>query len=234
MAAPAAPLGEVTPGPDSAAGGAPLGPAGGAALGAAPASLAGRNPSVGPATNARNSGPATARNDAPHPGRNEAPASVRNDAAAARNSDEPVPVNRSGSADHLAAAGEPALDLTFDEDALFTLRSAVAAHALDLGGASAVDDMVLVAHELSSNAVRHGGGTGRLRLWRSGERLFCRVTDSGPGLSHPRDAGIVRPAPSIPGGRGLWIARQLAEVRIETGPDGTDITIAIRLPDEPP
>jgi anti-sigma regulatory factor (Ser/Thr protein kinase) len=123
------------------------------------------------------------------------------------------------------------LDAQFDEEALFTLRSAVAAHAAELGAGTALADMILVAHELSSNAVRHGGGTGRLRLWRAGGHLYCEVTDTGPGLSDPESAGTRRPSPSVPGGRGLWIARYMAAVEIKTGPDGTTVTAAIQLPE---
>jgi anti-sigma regulatory factor (Ser/Thr protein kinase) len=126
---------------------------------------------------------------------------------------------------------EPDLDQPFDEDALFTLRSAVAAHAAELGAGAALSDTVLVAHELSSNAVRHGGGAGRLRLWRASDHLYCQVTDAGPGLSDPEHAGTSRPPPSIPGGRGLWIARQMAELRIDTGPNGTTVTAAIAIPE---
>lgn len=148
------------------------------------------------------------------------------------------------SADRTAAGGGPqqqaadredapvsALDQPFDADALFTLRSAVAAHASELGAGPAVDDTILVAHELSSNAVRHGGGSGRLRLWRAGAYLYCQVTDSGQGLADPDNTGTSRPPPSVPGGRGLWIARQLAAVEIDTGPEGTTVTAAVPLPD---
>jgi anti-sigma regulatory factor (Ser/Thr protein kinase) len=124
----------------------------------------------------------------------------------------------------------PSLDQPFDAEALFTLRSAVAAHASEMGAGPALADTILVAHELSTNAVRHGGGSGRLRLWRSGEHLYCEVTDQGPGLSDPEHAGTRRPSPSIPGGRGLWIARQMADVQIETTPAGTRITAAIPIP----
>ena len=130
--------------------------------------------------------------------------------------------------------GTPTLDQPFDTDALFTLRSAVAAHAAGLGAGRAVDDAVLVAHELASNAVRHGGGEGRLRLWRSHEGLVCEVSDSGTGLSDPHQAGTHRPSPAVPGGRGLWIARQLSEVRISTGPDGTTVTAVLPVPAQPP
>jgi len=33
----------------------------------------------------------------------------------------------------------------------------------------------------------------------------------------------------VPGGRGLWIARRLADLRIETGPAGTVVTAAMPL-----
>ncbi|HET9519363.1 MAG TPA: ATP-binding protein [Actinoplanes sp.] len=140
----------------------------------------------------------------------------------------------SGEAARPASSPQVALDLAFDEAALFTLRSAVAAHAAELGAGQALADVVLVAHELSSNAVRHGGGRGTLRLWRAGELLCCQVADRGAGLSDPERAGTTRPSPSVPGGRGLWIARQLASVQIETGPSGTTITAAIAVARRPP
>ena len=124
---------------------------------------------------------------------------------------------------------DPALDQPFDADALFSLRSAVAAHTDELGGVAIVDAVVLVAHELASNAVRHGGGTGRLRLWRSGDRICCEVADRGSGLPDPDRAGTRRPSPSVPGGRGLWIARALADVEIRSTSDGTTITAAFVL-----
>jgi anti-sigma regulatory factor (Ser/Thr protein kinase) len=127
-------------------------------------------------------------------------------------------------------ATTPVLDQTFDAGGLLGLRSAVAAYAAELGAGRRVDDVVLVAHELSSNAVRHGGGAGRLRLWRDDFRLLCRVSDSGPGLADAATAGVAPPSPRVPGGRGLWIARRLAAGRIDTGPTGTVITAAIPLP----
>jgi anti-sigma regulatory factor (Ser/Thr protein kinase) len=123
------------------------------------------------------------------------------------------------------------LDQPFDEDALYILRSAVAAHAAELGAGPGLADTVLVAHELCSNAVRHGGGAGRLRMWRAGEYLFCQVSDAGPGLVEPERAGTKRPSPTVPGGRGLWIARQLSALEIETGPSGTTITAALPIPE---
>lgn len=125
----------------------------------------------------------------------------------------------------------PALDQPFGEQELFSLRSAVAAHAAHLGAGAIIDDAVLVAHELCSNAARHGGGTGRLRLWRTEAALVVRVSDAGQGLSDPARAGLIRPSPSVPGGRGLWMVRHLASaVDIDQTPDGTTITATIPLP----
>lgn len=118
------------------------------------------------------------------------------------------------------------LDQAVERTGLLALRAAVAAYADALGAGEQVDDIVLVAHELATNVVRHGGGHGRLRLWSADGRIVCRVSDSGPGLVDP---GLIDPEPAQPsprqmGGRGLLIARRMATVRIVTGPDGTTVT----------
>ncbi|MFE6905591.1 ATP-binding protein [Streptomyces erythrochromogenes] len=69
---------------------------------------------------------------------------------------------------------------------------------------------VLAVHEVMCNAVRHGGGEGTVRLFRSADGLCCRVDDKGPGF----DANAIpRVLPSVdaPGGHGLWLVRELAD-----------------------
>ena len=127
-------------------------------------------------------------------------------------------------------ATTPVLDMTFRAGDLIRLRSAVAAYAAELGAGGKGEDVVLIAHELASNAVRHGGGAGRLRLWRDDYRLLCRVSDTGPGLTDVAGAGHELPSAQVPGGRGLWIARRLAAVRIDSSSKGTVITAAVLLP----
>jgi anti-sigma regulatory factor (Ser/Thr protein kinase) len=148
----------------------------------------------------------------------------------------PPPFRRPNGLPQAAAHGPPVpnpmppfLDQTFDVESLFRLRSAVAAHAAELGADEAAYDVVLIAHELASNSVRHGGGSGRLHLWRDGDRIMCRVSDSGPGLADPAGSAE-EPSPQVPGGRGLWIVRSIAAVRTVTGPSGTTITAAIPIP----
>jgi anti-sigma regulatory factor (Ser/Thr protein kinase) len=142
-----------------------------------------------------------------------------------------------GCPDDDRAAGGPtgpgAAELTqhFDHAGLRALRSAVGAHAARLGLAQfAVDNMVLVAHELAANVVRHAGGAGRLRLWGTDGFVYCEVSDAGPGIPDPDAVGTSRPAPQSSGGRGLWLVRQIcARVTVRTGPGGTTITVALPL-----
>jgi anti-sigma regulatory factor (Ser/Thr protein kinase) len=124
-----------------------------------------------------------------------------------------------------------ALDQQFDRDGLYTLRAAVAAHASHLGAAAErVAHLVIVVSELASNAVRHGGGTGRLRLWRADDGIRCEVRDTGPGLTDPNVAGTTPPSVLAVGGRGLWIVRRLsAAVRIDSGGYGTTVTATVPL-----
>src|SRR5262245_53826825 len=98
-----------------------------------------------------------------------------------------------------AAAGSGAgpldlLDQQFDRDSLVALRNAVAAHASRLGlPGGQVEHIVLVAYELASNAVRHGGGRGRLRLVAGDGMVGCTVTDHGGGFGDAAQAGMVCP-----------------------------------------
>jgi anti-sigma regulatory factor (Ser/Thr protein kinase) len=124
------------------------------------------------------------------------------------------------------------LEQGFDEDSLYRVRAAVAAHVATVADGRAVETVVLIAHELASNAVRHGGGSGRLRLWVTDDALHCEVSDGGAGLANPAAAGQQLPAPSLPGGRGLWIARQLSELHIAVSPAGTAITATLPLHSE--
>jgi len=123
------------------------------------------------------------------------------------------------------------LDVAFDLATLHTLRSAVAVKARQLGATDrTVHNLQLVASELASNAIRHGGGNGRLRLWNSGTILYCEVTDNGPGLAGAT-AGTTLPQPLQDASRGLWIVRQLATtLAIKPGPQGTGTVVTAAIP----
>src|ERR1700754_595323 len=124
-----------------------------------------------------------------------------------------------------SAVRDQQLDLRFSAGDLLAVRGGVEAYASEIGPRELVEDVVLVAYELVTNAVRHGGGRGELNLWRENNRFVCRVSDQGPGLADP-EAGTKPPAPNVSGGRGLWIARRLSALQIDTGPRGTTVTAA--------
>jgi anti-sigma regulatory factor (Ser/Thr protein kinase) len=118
----------------------------------------------------------------------------------------------SGEAGHRAApsAGTTVLEQAFDGNSLYALRSAVAAHAADAGlPRQRVYDVVSAAHELAANAVRHGAGHGRLRLW----------ADQDPS----------RPEPAAwrhEHGHGLWIIDKVADqVSLDRTSSGVAVTV---------
>jgi anti-sigma regulatory factor (Ser/Thr protein kinase) len=87
---------------------------------------------------------------------------------------------------------------------------------------------VVAVNELTTNAVRHGGGAGRLELWRAGTVLRCRVVDAGPGL--PAERPRTPTPPRALSGRGLWLAqRNTDSIEIDSRPSGTSITVTARV-----
>lgn len=117
----------------------------------------------------------------------------------------------------------------FDRSRITQLRHIVAsaAGAAGLTG-DRLDDFVVAVNELLTNAVRHGGGAGRVELWRSDGAVTCEVSDSGAGLDDSDRPA--RPAPDVPGGRGLWLAGELTdELEIKTGDQGTTVRIVSRV-----
>jgi anti-sigma regulatory factor (Ser/Thr protein kinase) len=118
---------------------------------------------------------------------------------------------------------------TFDASELAALRTAITDHSPQLGlDGDRAEDLVIVAHELALNAVRHGGGHGDLRLWAAERQVYCQVSDSGPGMADPQAAGRRRPDARTPGGRGLWLVRQLVrDLQIDSSARGTIATAVL-------
>jgi len=138
-----------------------------------------------------------------------------------------------------AADGEKALilDTMFDSGTLHTLRAAVQAHASRVGlDGHRVQELVLAVHELAANAVQHGAGAGRLRIWDLAGALRCRVDDGAPAFDDsavpgagPDDVNVAQPsvlsAWAVPG-HGLWVVQQIADqFRVTSSPRGTTAMI---------
>lgn len=119
----------------------------------------------------------------------------------------------------------------FSLDSLYSLRAEVAAHASHLGLADPqLRHLLVVATELATNVVRHGGGSGKLRLWRAGDAIFCEVSDDGPGIVMPHQVGT-KPVPlNYDGGRGLWLVRHFTDTtEIVNRNPGTTVTVSMKI-----
>ena len=90
------------------------------------------------------------------------------------------------------------------------------------------DDFRTAVFEVASNALLHGGDEVRVVLWSSGDRVLCRVRDNGPGLPDPM-IGYLPPTPDDPSARrGLWSARQLADLMTTTmEPPGFTVRLSV-------
>lgn len=129
--------------------------------------------------------------------------------------------------------GQGLLDRRFARGDITVLRHVLtgAARTAGLHG-QPLDDFVLAVNELVTNAVRHGGGAGRLRLWHAREGLCCEVVDSGGGLAADHPVGLQRPRTDVVGGWGMWLARRLSTaMSVTTGDAGTTVRIMIQLPE---
>lgn len=122
----------------------------------------------------------------------------------------------------------PLLAARFDAEEITTLRHEVSRAATGAGlRAQRLEDFVLAVNEIVTNAVRHAGGHGRLRMWLDGLTLRCEVVDQGGGMTEDRDEGTVLPPSYAVSGRGLWLARHLCDaLTVATGPEGTTVTLA--------
>ncbi|MGH3231524.1 MAG: ATP-binding protein, partial [Streptosporangiaceae bacterium] len=95
-------------------------------------------------------------------------------------------------------------------------------------------DLVLAAHELAANAVRHGAGHGRLRVWKTEDTLRCEVTDHGAPNAADADDADTRSRDAalwhVESGHGLWLIRQVADqASLYCGPSGTVAAVSFRL-----
>jgi anti-sigma regulatory factor (Ser/Thr protein kinase) len=108
-------------------------------------------------------------------------------------------------------------------------RDAVRRHARAAGlPAPRADDLMAAVSELAANTVRHAGGSGVLRSWRTPEAVVHEVHDAG-ALRDPL-VGRRRPGVEAEGGRGLWLVHQLCDlVEVRSGHAGTTVRVQMRL-----
>ncbi|WP_231515492.1 anti-sigma factor RsbA family regulatory protein [Herbidospora cretacea] len=118
---------------------------------------------------------------------------------------------------------QPAAVLEFDAATLGRARPLAAQQAILAGlDEERALDLELAVAEITANSIVHGGGTGRLRMWHEDAHVVFDVSDNG----HITDPLVGRQpvAPHVPGGRGMLLLNQLADlVRVHTGPSGTTV-----------
>jgi anti-sigma regulatory factor (Ser/Thr protein kinase) len=142
----------------------------------------------------------------------------------------------------------PVMVLGVDSGSLHALRAQMRDCARRAGLPDGrIEDVVLAAHELAANVVRHGGGTGWLRVWCQPGLLRFQVDNGqlpladGPdgasadgasaGGAESDGAGATRRAlPCVPG-HGLWVVQQVADqMQSWSGPDGTTVVAVFGAP----
>lgn len=112
---------------------------------------------------------------------------------------------------------------------LAPVRDAVAAFVLRSGFDSAAGaEMVLATSEVATNGLTHGSPPVRVRCWRQADTLVVQVDDAG-GKPIPPATGYTTPDRRAWSGRGLWLARQLADV-VTTHTAGTTTTVRMFFP----
>ncbi|MCH5676766.1 anti-sigma factor RsbA family regulatory protein [Streptomyces gilvus] len=111
----------------------------------------------------------------------------------------------------------------FEAASLSEVRHLAVAEAARLGLPSArLEDLALVAAELATNSVVHGGGSGSLRVWAEDDSVVCEVRDRGR-LVDPL-AGRRPASRDQRGGRGLLLVNLVADlVRLHSGDEGTTV-----------
>ncbi|MEU4557502.1 ATP-binding protein [Actinoplanes sp. NPDC023936] len=147
------------------------------------------------------------------------------------------PENRADATDSGASAAAPPvagsvlLACWFGPAMLGPIRARIHALATGQGLHSGhAHRFVLAVHEAAANVVRHGGGHGQLLLWRRDGRLWCEISDHGPGKPAPDPSGGHPADPTAPSWSGMQIIqRACTSVDITTDSSGTRLLLSHRL-----
>jgi anti-sigma regulatory factor (Ser/Thr protein kinase) len=88
-----------------------------------------------------------------------------------------------------------------------------------------LEDAELAASEVAANVFRYAAEVARVRTWTEHGTFVCEIDDTGRGIGEPF-AGYAIPEPTAQAGRGLAMARRLADVvEIRTTPIGTVVRL---------
>ena len=106
---------------------------------------------------------------------------------------------------------QPQVRLPIEAGELEPIRRYVAGYARRFGLSKfRAHDLVLAVNELTTNTLRHSGGTGTFRMWCDEDSIIAEVSDGGR-IDQPL-AGRRAPSPDRESGMGLWIVNQLCDL----------------------
>lgn len=127
----------------------------------------------------------------------------------------------------LSDAPVDAREARFGPESLGRIRTLVGREAARAGLISGrVAELVLAVNEVATNSISHGGGSGRLLVWRDSNALVCEVSDRGQVGSALVDR--LRPNSDPADSRGLWIVNQLCDlVQLRSGAGGTTVRLHV-------
>jgi anti-sigma regulatory factor (Ser/Thr protein kinase) len=113
----------------------------------------------------------------------------------------------------------------FAEESLANLRLHVTEAAVAYGlDPARTGDLVLIVNEVATNSIRHGGGSGTLRMWEDTASVICEVRDRGRILDPL--VGRTKPPADRGSGIGLWLANELCDlVQIRSFPTGSVVRL---------
>jgi anti-sigma regulatory factor (Ser/Thr protein kinase) len=119
----------------------------------------------------------------------------------------------------------------FDLASLRRLREEIQTRGPRLGlDGLALSKFGLAVHEAVANAVRHGGGSGHLFLWRQTDDLWCEVSDQGHGIPASYQIPKSQPDTDQLGQRGLWLIDQICtSLYLTADTSGTRLLLRYRL-----
>ncbi len=131
----------------------------------------------------------------------------------------------------LAEPEKVARHLVFSAEDLDSVRGLVAheARAARLNESRAAE-LVIAVNEIATNSIRHGGGSGTLRIWHEVSAVVCEIRDRGRYDKPLGDRERPLNDPAAP--RGLWLANHLCDlVQIRTLPGWTVVRLHMhRIP----
>ncbi|NKQ56283.1 sensor histidine kinase [Amycolatopsis sp. K13G38] len=93
---------------------------------------------------------------------------------------------------------------------------------------TAAEDVTLAVNEVVTNGLLHGEPPVRIRAWPAPGALIVQIEDAG-GVEVPPAAGYLPPDVDQYGGRGMWLARQLADI-VTTHTSGDRTAVRMSFP----